>query len=163
MPPPCSQTNVDTSGSRCTRCIRVQELEHELRVLKANINEDHDLLRQLPLEIIDLIFTLCLPPCPTLDNYDKPASWCNEGTVYQLNFIQHFRLGSICRLWRTILYSDPRYWNVFYLSLTTTSRPSCVAVFEEWIGRSGDLPLSIHIKMLDTDEFNIRVFIDMFE
>ncbi|KAJ7134875.1 hypothetical protein C8R44DRAFT_609911, partial [Mycena epipterygia] len=99
-------------------------------------------VRQLPLDIIQEIFTACIP---THRNCVMSAS---EAPVL---------LGRICSSWRTLSLSTPRLWARLHIVEPTRPHAVTSALFEEklaqrlettksWLGRSGQCPLSISLE-----------------
>ncbi|KAK7462296.1 hypothetical protein VKT23_007897 [Stygiomarasmius scandens] len=58
-------------------------------------------------------------------------------------------LSQVCSSWRRIVETQPRLWTQVYLPLNARHEPLLPdpALFSEWLGRSGRLPLEITIKM----------------
>ncbi|KAJ7134835.1 hypothetical protein C8R44DRAFT_610115, partial [Mycena epipterygia] len=107
--------------------------------------------RQLPLDIIQEIFTACIP---THRNCVMSAS---EAPVL---------LGRICSSWRTLSLSTPRLWASLHVVEPTRPYNVTSALFEEklaqrlettktWLGRSGQCPLSISLES-GTEPFGIH-------
>ncbi|KAF8907841.1 hypothetical protein CPB84DRAFT_1959411 [Gymnopilus junonius] len=92
------------------------------------MNVTHDLVGQrCPPEVASRIFQFCLED---MKEVTSPLT-----------------IGSICRTWRAIAYSTPQLW-------TSLSIPLCFKKFtwadrfgltQQWLSRSGQLPLSIYI------------------
>ncbi|KAF8063429.1 hypothetical protein FPV67DRAFT_243486 [Lyophyllum atratum] len=97
--------------------------------LKRRINRRFSPMLSLPIELCSEIFTTCFPP-----------TWETEGTESPL------LLGQVCTAWRNLAWTMPWLWNNIYLNVT---RPTSnhVDLLEEWIARSSNLPLSIHLKL----------------
>jgi len=113
--------------------IRVEKLLAQLvrkRVpLKRKINACFSPVLQLPVEVTSEIFTACFP-----------ANACEVwGSKTPLD------LGKVCSAWRDVAWSVPLLWNT--VSLSTLHCSSIHAeILDEWLSRSGQLPLSIHLK-----------------
>ena len=56
-------------------------------------------------------------------------------------------LGAVCRKWRAIAWSSPQLWSSIFLSLSYKSFSSNLRIAQEWLSRSGQLPLSISVSM----------------
>ncbi|KAF8167257.1 hypothetical protein B0H34DRAFT_8494 [Crassisporium funariophilum] len=108
------------------------ERSHPARPLKspeARNDLDSLFLRMLPSEIISEIFFFAVSQSPS------------QKIGKQLN---PFSLGSVCSSWRTIAWSYPVLWSS--VSARINGRLSFVVeLLEQWLSRSGDLPLSIRI------------------
>jgi len=102
------------------------------------MNEIQDPLNpKFPPEIISHIFTLCLPWVPPLhDHYRIQEEWA----------IPLF-LGAICRKWRHVAWSTPRLWTTVVVRISPRTakqlRGSLPQFVNEWLGRTGVLPLTI--------------------
>ncbi|KAJ7042015.1 hypothetical protein C8F04DRAFT_1078025, partial [Mycena alexandri] len=131
--------------------LRLRRLDEEIAVLQqerdllaASIGAHQALLspiRQLPLDLIQEIFVACLP---THRNCVMSAT---EAPVL---------LGRICSSWRTISLTTPGLWTRLHVVEPSQrwSRPDPLLdakvaqrgeVLKTWLGRSGQLPLSISI------------------
>ncbi|KAG5641629.1 hypothetical protein DXG03_004565 [Asterophora parasitica] len=97
--------------------------------LKRKINRRFASMLSLPVELCSEIFSTCFPP-----------TWETEGASSPL------LLGQVCTAWRNLAWSMPWLWNTVFLSST---RPTSAhaQLLEEWIARSANLPLSIHLKL----------------
>ncbi|KAJ7602368.1 hypothetical protein DFH06DRAFT_1258905 [Mycena polygramma] len=84
-------------------------------------------------EILSAIFIECLPP------YSAAPASARAPLL----------LGAICRDWRDIAISTPGLWNSFILSvdLVKTRDDDCsiVRLFERWLARGGNTPLTMVI------------------
>ena len=103
--------------------------------LKRRINLFHSsILRQLPPDVTSTIFEFCLPDFT--DNQLSP--YTEEDLSIPLS------LGAICSYWRDIAWSTPNLWSSFVVCI---KREHDLHIFtgiaEEWLARSGQLPLSI--------------------
>ncbi|KAJ7134681.1 hypothetical protein C8R44DRAFT_771133 [Mycena epipterygia] len=104
-------------------------------------------VRRLPLDIIQEIFTACIP---THRNCVMSAS---EAPVL---------LGRICSSWRTLSFSTPRLWATIHVVEPTRPYGITSPLFEKkwierletmqtWLGRSGQCPLSISLESGQTE------------
>ncbi|KAF8953528.1 hypothetical protein BDZ97DRAFT_596665 [Flammula alnicola] len=125
----------------CNPCKRLAELDiqiikaretllamqKEARRLKSEMNCSHDhLIHRLPPEISSYIFQLCISREPSIDaRYSQVA------------------LSSVCQKWRQIAHTTPQLWTTIFLSVSRHSDLSVADWTQEWIDRSGQLPLSI--------------------
>ncbi|KAF8956454.1 hypothetical protein BDZ97DRAFT_2079854 [Flammula alnicola] len=105
----------------------VREMQREAQRLKSDMNCSHDhLIHRLPPEISSNIFQLCVSREPSVDaRYTQVA------------------LSSVCQKWRQIAHTTPQLWTTVFLLLTQRNALSVPSWAQEWIDRSGQLPLSI--------------------
>lgn len=136
----------------------ITKIEAELQNLVERRNhiaedlESHKALispaRRLPSDLILEIFLFCLPT----DRY--PSFTPSEAPLL---------LGAICSGWRQIALHSPRLWSEFAIMpsykpslwrqpATQTYRPQIVGV-EEWLKRSGELPLNILLSAYGRNSF----------
>ncbi|KIM47149.1 hypothetical protein M413DRAFT_440662 [Hebeloma cylindrosporum] len=113
-------------------------LTERVQVLKSRINElDSPFVRLLPSEIMSEIFLFCIPPFE-LPSDDSPIQ--TTGTSISL------RLGAVCLSWRKTAWGTPNLWSTVTLHLTSAVKlDSRVHLLDEWLSRSGHLPLSIRL------------------
>ena len=65
---------------------------------------------------------------------------------FQNNFFFPLSLGVICSYWRDIAWSTPSLWSSLVVRVTSKHDPHIIAgIAQEWLARSGQLPLSIRI------------------
>ena len=105
--------------------------------LKRKINRFHSpIIRQLPPDVTSTIFEYCLP-----DFAANPFFTMALGNLsYPLS------LGAICSYWRDIAWSTPSLWSSLVIRDRNKRDPHIIAgVAQEWLARSGQLPLSIRI------------------
>ncbi|KAF7315068.1 F-box domain-containing protein [Mycena indigotica] len=85
------------------------------------------LIRQIPVEVLEIIFVFTLPR-------SNPASPSKTEAP--------LLLGQICCAWRRVALTTPRLWSS--LSLSLDRRPGeWRHLIETWLGRSGDCPLTM--------------------
>ncbi|KAJ7280643.1 hypothetical protein C8J57DRAFT_1500858 [Mycena rebaudengoi] len=114
---------LETSLSTARR--RLQNLHTRLNGYKYPI-----LLLPTEISVTSIIFRHFLPDYPTRPQLTGPA----VPTI----------LGQICRKWWDIALNSPRLWRTMQLQLGTTSSSNALLhLLQTWLGRSGDLPLSI--------------------
>jgi hypothetical protein len=105
-------------------------------------NHTHDIMHRLPLELKTRIFELALP---TRDKWggDVEDEWPKSPSY----------LTSICRNWRDIARSNPFLWSTIPIVLGTpsTSDPNWVDFVYDWIQRSRNSPLTLHISIYEND------------
>ena len=106
--------------------------------LKRKINQLHSpIVRNLPPDVTSTIFEFCLP-----DRHPLPYSEWDWNVSIPLS------LGAICSYWREIAWSTPTLWSS--LMVIVPNKHASVShitidIAEEWLARSGKLPLSIYI------------------
>ncbi|KAF9051525.1 hypothetical protein BJ165DRAFT_1449362 [Panaeolus papilionaceus] len=106
--------------------------------LKGRINDLHcPLIRILPPEIIAEIFRCCLPDF---------LPFCMDEFTDLKKYAVPLILGGVCGAWRRIAWSTPSLWSTVTLRVTNpNSVPSQVVLLDEWLTRSGQLPLNIRL------------------
>ena len=113
--------------------------------LNKKINRFHSpILRQLPPDVMSCIFEFCLPEFTdrqlSLDYYSN----INETDRRDLSI--PLSLGAICSYWREIAWSTPSLWSSLVVRVTCKLDTNIATdIAQEWLTRSGQLPLSIHI------------------
>ena len=143
--------NIPIAPAFCNRCGHAEEkgfdpwdgleldaLSERLKLkrydIKRKINRYHSLIvRQLPPDVTSTIFEFCLP-----DFTNKQLS---SSTKEDISI--PLSLGAICSHWRDIAWSTPSLWSS--LVVRVTSKHFAPDLAQEWLARSGQLPLSIRI------------------
>ena len=107
--------------------------------LKRKINQLHSpIIRRLPPDVMSTIFEFCLPYFT--DHHDQFS------TFFQKDLSLLLSLGAICSYWRDTAWSTPSLWSSLVVRVTNKHDPHITAgVAQEWLARSGQLPLSIRI------------------
>lgn len=118
-------------------------LMNECISLKRNINDQYSpFLLCLPVEIISEVFSFCLP------TFDPKSDIPNPGDAFT-----PFVFGAVCASWRRIAWSTPMLWSTLTFRLTSPLNiHTQVNLLEEWLARSGQLPLSI--RLTSSDDFS---------
>lgn len=113
--------------------IRVEQLLARLvqkrAPLKRKINARFSPVLQLPVEVTSEIFTTCFPA-------DAWEVWDSKTPL---------DLGKVCHTWRDIAWSMPWLWSTVSLDVPQCSHGH-IETLDEWLSRSGQLPLSIRLK-----------------
>ena len=65
-------------------------------------------------------------------------------------------LGKICRRWRKIAWCNPDLWTDLHIGGDQATSQKHVELAEEWLGRSGSLPLTIHYTSYRQDHPHYR-------
>lgn len=150
-------TCVMPGGNPCSACeeraiIRgqIKRLEEEILKLKAKhyalgttMNAIHDpFIHKLPPEISSYIFRVCLPILEFRTIHSEP--------VRKL-LLRTLKLGAVCRKWRQLAWATPNLWAILFLNIgpSTPLLKSLPGLIEEWLGRSGVLPLTIFFHQHD--------------
>jgi hypothetical protein len=140
-------------GGPCSPCKeaadmhgQIKRLEEEIiklkgqhHVLRTKINSIHDpFIHTFPPEIGSYIFRLCLPTLDLGNFFPWPEQKEVTGAL---------RLGAVCRKWRQLAWTTQNLWEILYLhigpSTTNALAKSFPGLLQEWLGRSGVLPLTI--------------------
>jgi len=115
---------------RCSACLRLQEVQSKIRECKellkklyiqeahtkSSVNAVHDpIIRDLPLELVSNILTLCNPsPVENDEEFgSSPPSAPLSTWRYQ------FFLGTVCKAWRNIIRSTPQLWTNIHIRFPT--------------------------------------------
>ncbi|KAF9462302.1 hypothetical protein BDZ94DRAFT_1261564 [Collybia nuda] len=139
---PVNQLNqFDTEINHLHRVLN--ELTSKRNQLHAQIISHKNLiapLRRIPQELLQEIFIHCLP------TDHNAAMSCHEPPLL---------LGRVCSRWRSVALSTPRLWSGIHIVIgsipsqegleSVDQIPDVHAAVEEWLGRSGGLPLSISL------------------
>jgi hypothetical protein len=137
---------------RCRICLKVANVDTEIKRAVATLqslltkrcdllserNHTHDIMHRLPLELKNRIFELALP---TRDEWGGDVLRGKSPSC----------LTSICRNWRDIAQSNPFLWSTIPIILGTpsTTDPNWVVFVYDWIQRSRNSPLTLHISIYD--------------
>ena len=147
-------TCVMAGGNPCPACeeranIRdqIKQLEEEILKLKAKhhalgttMNAIHDpFIHKLPSELASNIFELSLP---IREIHSEPV---------QKLLLRTLKLGAVCRRWRQLAWSTPDLWAILFLNIGPSSPllESLPGLIEDWLERSGALPLTIFFHQHD--------------
>ncbi|KDR86104.1 hypothetical protein GALMADRAFT_235339 [Galerina marginata CBS 339.88] len=112
--------------------------------LRAKRNHIHSpILNRVPSEIISSIFHHFISGVYVSTEWNSADQDCQ----IESNGDAHtpFILGAVCRTWRNIALATPQLWRSISISLGPDNFPARVKIAQQWLLRSGDLPLSIHI------------------
>ena len=133
---PCSElTTLEQDIQR--KLVEIRELLDRHRALRTKWNGAHDIISQMPEEIVSEIFQHC---------QEKHSE---DGLIIQYpgETREVMKLGAVCQHWRQIAWSTPQLWTRILLQ-----RPKEAGVLQEWISRSRTLPLSICVQTTITAE-----------
>ena len=118
--------------------------------LKRKINRFYSpIIRLLPPDVMSTIFEFCLP----------------DSTVYQTyrfgKLFTPLSLGAISSYWRDIAWSTPSLWSSLVVRDPNRHAPHLVTgMAQEWLGRSGRLPLFIQI-LSTFDNESVSALVDV--
>ncbi|KAJ7724943.1 hypothetical protein DFH07DRAFT_854467 [Mycena maculata] len=102
-------------------------------------------IRRLPADVMQEIFVACLPSGQNsvMSEQDAPLLLCH-----------------ICRAWRSLALSTPLLWASFHIVLPSMDEmPSMNETVNEWLCRSGILPLSISVAAPRHYEYDLSTFL----
>lgn len=103
------------------------------------MNYAHDpLTSKLPAEIVSKIFTNFLPANVASDYGIRDV---RAGKVVRTTPLL---LGAVCSAWRAIIWSTPLLWTSIFVNLADFEKAH-IDILDEWLHRSGGLPLYIGI------------------
>ncbi|KAF8971474.1 hypothetical protein BDZ97DRAFT_1723931 [Flammula alnicola] len=112
--------------------VSLKTLMNKTHVLKARINQIYSsIIRLLPPEVTSEIFQACIPAFD-MEELDSSS-------------VMPLLLGSVCSSWRRIAWATPSLWASLSLRLNTSTINTQISLMDEWLSRSGDLPLSIRL------------------
>jgi len=134
---PCEQLGVvEAEVARVSA--KLSRLVLKMHILKERVNEKNShFIRLLPPEIVAEIFLFCIPKFHRVDD-DSPSSTRNSSMP--------LRLGAVCASWRRIAWSVPKLWCSVSFHLTSALKfPAQVVLLDQWLSRTGQLPLSIRM------------------
>jgi hypothetical protein len=141
----CCGNAVEEGFDPLYKLAELDALSERLRLerydLKRKINQFHSpIVRRLPPDVTSTIFEFCLP-----DFADHRLFYYPKEDPFK--FIP-LSLGAICSYWREIAWSTPSLWSSLVVRLPGKRGSHIVRVIsiaQEWLARSGQLPLSIRI------------------
>ena len=115
--------------------------------LKRKINRFHSpIIRHLPPDVMSTIFEFCLPYF--MDHHDHRLAF--RSTEKDSSF--PLSLGAVCSYWRDIAWSTSSLWSSLAVYVRSKHDPHIIAgVAQEWLARSGQLPLTIRVLALGFD------------
>ena len=108
--------------------------------IKRKINRYHSpIIRHLPPDVMSTIFEFCLAD---FTDYQYQYLLYNDGLFLPLS------LGAICSYWRDIAWSTPSLWSSLVVRVPSRDSHIVTGIAQEWLARSGQLPLSICISSI---------------
>ncbi|KAF9524280.1 hypothetical protein CPB83DRAFT_618711, partial [Crepidotus variabilis] len=148
----CSHMVESISCSRCVWGNTADDIQpmgnfHHLVQLREQHPENVDICNpfiwRLPVEVTSHIFSLCIIPTPLIDDF-ATLIYDFEGISNQVLLFQ-LTLRAVCRSWYYIASSNKMLWTSFSINLTPRSVVGVGKLAEEWLDRSGELPLVIRL------------------
>ncbi|PPQ82229.1 hypothetical protein CVT25_008084 [Psilocybe cyanescens] len=114
--------------------LRAPSLERRETLTSTTQNDLFDPMSTLPLELISEILSYCVPT----------NSWpYNESQRMYSSAL--FNLGSVCSLWRLVIWSTPLFWNFMPLVVRPGNIADTPSFAQEWIERASNLSLDVTI------------------
>jgi hypothetical protein len=121
----------------------VTALKTKRTLIYGRMNPVHDpLTSKLPSELVSKIFANFLPET-VAENYG-PYGTHRGAQGLKVAQTTPFVLGAVCTSWRAITWSTPLLWTSITVDVYDL-RKANVDILEEWLHRSGELPLYIRI------------------
>ncbi|PPQ83939.1 hypothetical protein CVT25_000692 [Psilocybe cyanescens] len=112
------------------------------RNLRTEINSYHDpIIRRLPPELTSRVFEVYCEEDEEQDGWEIPPYLPSSPLV----------LGAVCQTWRRIAWSSPPLWTCIHISIKPRMKDAHVDEVEEWLQRSGQLPLSMVIEFFPSN------------
>jgi hypothetical protein len=161
--------SVEDGHGRCNPCSKfatlqaqIQEVEKTLLNLRAaqgslisDINFQHSpLIRDVPNEVVRLIFSFCRDPPPRRsedsESQSQRLSMFPRRKKFQSQTFCMLRLGAVCKKWREIAWATPELWTSLRMpDIPEGSSPSFrlqVELAKEWLSRTANLSLDISLE-----------------
>ncbi|CAA7270684.1 unnamed protein product [Cyclocybe aegerita] len=134
---PCQRfRNLDSQLEKAKQL--VARLAFEKEATKSAINAAHDpITGRLPIELTTRIFALAMSGWNYLPSFmDSKRNTVRPPLLF----------GAICRRWREIAWLTPSLWTEVDICLSPGNAMHRGTLLDEWIRRSGQLPLLITIR-----------------
>jgi hypothetical protein len=144
----CSDST--TRGRSCDPCMQLtaigakvyahlEELNKLLKIqaeAKERVNQHHDPLAHLPVEISSHIFAI----------YTEDVNSCFDPQSLHVERGGPLLLGAVSKLWRQVAFSTPHLWNTVNIHiLSNDNLRTKVELTKEWLARSRELPLHLSL------------------
>ncbi|KAF8963307.1 hypothetical protein BDZ97DRAFT_2075982 [Flammula alnicola] len=108
------------------------------------INNLHDPLVHVPVEIASEIFTWCHE-----ETY-RPSVFGNSPKSDQGSPL---RLAAVCKTWREIAFKSPQLWTSLYIMHNPAqTAPFHLELVAQWLGRSSNMPIRLRLQYASTYE-----------
>ena len=91
---------------------------------------------RIPLDILIEIFQIACKP--VYDGYYK-----------RKQAVTPFFIGSICRLWRDVVWSTPLLWSTIFLQISRKHHDTQIQLLGDWLLNARSAPLSIKLTLQD--------------
>ncbi|KAF8956443.1 hypothetical protein BDZ97DRAFT_187377 [Flammula alnicola] len=140
-------------GGPCNPCTKLVDLDAQIleveallndlkqsrTSLRGRANEIHNpLAHRVPVEVASHIFAFCIP---VHDRYSHCGVQKNAPLI----------LGAVCKTWRAVAWSTPQLWTSICIAVYPRDFAVLADLAEEWLARSGKLPLSIHLYLKEDE------------
>ncbi|KAH6917446.1 hypothetical protein BKA70DRAFT_335012 [Coprinopsis sp. MPI-PUGE-AT-0042] len=125
---------------------RVERVLQRLKSMQPTLRRDINLLYSpilqiLPTELIAEIFVHCI--ASAVEDLNKRTNADSVSPLF---------LGSVCSSWRQIAWTTPFLWTSPRMLLCKTKLRVQAELLEEWIGRAGDLSLTLKLHCPSDDD-----------
>lgn len=101
--------------------------------VKTKLNVIHDcLISQLRLEIITIIFHLCLPMQHAV-LCECGSSWPEYMERRETNVRVLFTLGGVCKTWCKIIWLTPHLWSQIQIPIRPDDMQTTIEIAEDWL------------------------------
>jgi hypothetical protein len=132
---PCTQLTV-VSAKVYAHLEEINKLLKTQVEAKERVNQHHDPLAHLPVEIASHIFAIYTED---LNSYFNPLSLRVERGGPLL-------LGAVSKFWRQVAFGTPHLWNTVNIHiLSNDNLPTKMELTKEWLARSRGLPLHLSL------------------
>src|SRR5258708_4593685 len=143
----CSDST--TRGQFCDPCTQLtavgakvyahlEEINKLLKIqveAKERVNQHHDPLAHLPVEISSHIFTI----------YTEDVNSCFDPQFLHVERGGPLLLGAVSKFWRQVVFSTPHLWNTVNIHiLSNDNLPTKMELTKKWLVLSPGVPLNLH-------------------
>jgi hypothetical protein len=148
LPPAKQCSDSTTPGQFCDPCMQLKDVDAKLYAhfeeinklleiqadVKERVNQHHDPLANLPVEISSHIFAIYTEDVNS--EFDPPSPVVKRGGP--------LIFGAVSKFWRQVAFSTPHLWNTVNIHIRSNDNlPMTVELMKEWLDRSGQLPLHL--------------------
>jgi len=151
-----------TRGRFCDPCVQLKAVDAMLYAhfeeinkllktrteLEERVNQHHDPLTRLPVEISSHIFAIYTEDLNS--TFDPRNPIVEHGPLL---------LGAVSKSWRRVAFSTPHLWNTVNIRiLSNDNLPMKVGLAKEWLDRSRQLPLHLSVVHEDSNKVKSKLF-----